>query len=83
MSDVPVQMPKLTMAAIEGTFMEWLVEDGQPVARDQPIYVVETDKVETEVPSPASGVLRHGSVEPGTAYKVGTRLGTIEATPVQ
>jgi 2-oxoglutarate dehydrogenase E2 component (dihydrolipoamide succinyltransferase) len=79
MSDsVPVNMPKLTLAAIEATFVEWLVGDGERVVQDQPLYVVETDKVETEVPSPSSGVLRHGVAEDGATYPVATMLGLIE-----
>ena len=75
---VPVQMPKLTMAAIEGTFMEWLAHDGEHVVEEQPLYVVATDKVETEVMSPATGVLRHGDAEPEAVYPVGTQLAVIE-----
>jgi 2-oxoglutarate dehydrogenase E2 component (dihydrolipoamide succinyltransferase) len=71
-------MPKLTLAAIEATFVEWLVGDGERVVQDQPLYVVETDKVETEVPSPSSGVLRHGVAEDGETYPVATMLGLIE-----
>jgi 2-oxoglutarate dehydrogenase E2 component (dihydrolipoamide succinyltransferase) len=76
---VPVQMPKLTMAAVEGTFVQWLVDDGESVVAEQPLYLVETDKVETEVPSPASGVLRHGAAEADEVYPVGAQLGLIEA----
>ena len=75
---VPVKMPKLSMAAVDGTFVSWLVDDGATVLAEQPIYVVATDKVETEVPSPASGVLRHGSAQADTAYPVGAELATIE-----
>jgi 2-oxoglutarate dehydrogenase E2 component (dihydrolipoamide succinyltransferase) len=79
MSDsVPVNLPKLTLAAIEATFIEWLVGDGEHVVQDQPLYVVETDKVETEVPSPSSGILRHGIAEEGETYSVATQLGLIE-----
>jgi 2-oxoglutarate dehydrogenase E2 component (dihydrolipoamide succinyltransferase) len=78
MSSVAVQMPKLTMAALDGTFIEWLVGDGEHVVEEQPIYLVGTDKVETEVLSPATGVLRHGSVEPEAVYPVGTELAVIE-----
>jgi 2-oxoglutarate dehydrogenase E2 component (dihydrolipoamide succinyltransferase) len=73
-----VRMPKLTMAAIEATFVEWLVADGEPVVEEQPLYIVATDKVETEVPSPAAGVLRHGIAEPEAVYPVGTELAVIE-----
>ncbi|MEU9272618.1 biotin/lipoyl-containing protein [Streptomyces sp. NPDC048251] len=75
---VPVKMPKLTMAATEATFIEWMVEDGAPVSEGDPIYTVATDKVETEVESPASGTLRHGDAEGEVDYEVGTQLGTIE-----
>ncbi|GAA3385008.1 biotin/lipoyl-containing protein [Cryptosporangium minutisporangium] len=75
---VPVQVPKLTMATTEVTFLEWLVEDGQPVEEEQPIYVVATDKVENEVAAPASGILRHGTAEPEEVYPVGTEIAAIE-----
>jgi pyruvate/2-oxoglutarate dehydrogenase complex dihydrolipoamide acyltransferase (E2) component len=75
---VSVQMPKLTMATVEATFIEWLVDDGETVAEEQPIYSVATDKVETEVVAPAGGVLRHGEAVPETVYSVGTELARIE-----
>lgn len=75
---VPVQMPKLTMAAVDATFVEWLVADGESVAAEQPLYMVASDKAEAEVPSPAGGVLRHGEAEREVVYPVGTTLGVIE-----
>jgi pyruvate/2-oxoglutarate dehydrogenase complex dihydrolipoamide acyltransferase (E2) component len=78
MASIPVRLPKLTMAATEGTFVDWLVADGARVVEDQPLYVLETDKVEVEVASPAAGVLRHGSVEAGQTYPVGTQVAAIE-----
>ena len=66
------------MATTEVTFLEWLVEDGQPVEEEQPLYVVATDKVENEVAAPASGILRHGTAEPEEVYPVGTVIATIE-----
>lgn len=75
---VPVQVPKLTMAAVEAVFLGWLVEDGATVEAQQPIYTVATDKVEVEVEAPASGVLRHGDVEEDEDYVVGHELGVIE-----
>jgi pyruvate/2-oxoglutarate dehydrogenase complex dihydrolipoamide acyltransferase (E2) component len=77
---VPVLLPKLTMAATEGTFVEWLVGDGEAVVEDQPLYVMSTDKVDTEVASPATGILWHGFIEPGDIYPVGTELALIEPT---
>ena len=78
MTSVPVQMPKLTMNAIEATFVEWLVADGASVEEDEALYVVATDKVETEVLAPASGVLRHGAAQADVAYAIGTELAVIE-----
>jgi pyruvate/2-oxoglutarate dehydrogenase complex dihydrolipoamide acyltransferase (E2) component len=77
---VPVRMPKMTLAAVEGTFLEWLVEDGQRVVEDEPLYTVETEKVEAEVPSPATGVLRYGAAERDVVYEVGTQLAVIEVS---
>ena len=56
--DIPLRLPKLAMAMTEGTLVEWLVSDGDDVVDGQPIYVVETDKVETEVPAGRRG---HGA----------------------
>jgi pyruvate/2-oxoglutarate/acetoin dehydrogenase E1 component/biotin carboxyl carrier protein len=75
---VSVQVPKLTMAAVEAVFLGWLVEDGAQVTAQQPIYTVATDKVEVEVESPAAGILRHGDVEEDEDYLVGHELGVIE-----
>jgi len=65
------------MAMTEATFVEWLVDDGAVVADGQPLYSVETDKVESEVPSPAAGTL-HQAAEPGEVYPVGTEIGTLD-----
>jgi 2-oxoglutarate dehydrogenase E2 component (dihydrolipoamide succinyltransferase) len=77
---VPVRMPKLTMAAIEATFIAWLVADGADVVTEQPLYTVSSDKTESEIPSPASGVLRHGKAEADEVYPVGAMLGAIEVS---
>ena len=73
-----MQVPKLSMAAVDATFVEWLVGDGETVAREQPIYLVATEKVEVEVPSPAAGILRYGLAEPDVEYPIGTELAVIE-----
>ena len=61
----------------EGTLQEWLVEDGAAVNEGDPLYVLETDKVENEVTAPAAGVLRQSGV-PGETYAVGAEIGQIE-----
>jgi 2-oxoglutarate dehydrogenase E2 component (dihydrolipoamide succinyltransferase) len=79
MSDtVPVRVPKVTMAAVDATFLGWLVDDGKQVEELQPIYAIATDKVEVEVESPAAGILRHGEAETDADYPVGTEVGLIE-----
>lgn len=60
----------------EATILEWLVADGGTVERGQPLYILETDKVETEIESPAAGCLRHVG-ETGVIYPVGTLIGEI------
>lgn len=50
-------IPKMGMSATSGTITEWLVEDGGRVEKGQPLYVISTDKVDSEVESPAAGFL--------------------------
>ena len=63
-------MPKLGMEMSEGTVAGWLAEEGQAVSTGDPVYVIETDKVEHEVEAPADGVLRR-LVPTGTTVAVG------------
>jgi pyruvate/2-oxoglutarate dehydrogenase complex dihydrolipoamide acyltransferase (E2) component len=70
-------MPKLALAMTEGTLVDWLVRDGETVRDGQALYVVETDKVETEVPSAANGVV-HPTAAAGGTYPVGAELGWID-----
>jgi pyruvate/2-oxoglutarate dehydrogenase complex dihydrolipoamide acyltransferase (E2) component len=74
---VPLRMPKLSMATTEATLVEWLVADGATVADGQALYLVETEKVETEVPGGVAGVI-HCTGEPGVVYQVGAEVGTID-----
>jgi len=75
--NAPLRMPKLALAMTEGTLVDWLVGDGDVVSDGQALYVVETDKVETEVPAAASGVV-HPSAPAGGTYPVGAELGWID-----
>lgn len=70
-------MPKLGMEMTEGLLARWIADDGRPVEKDQPIYEVETEKVETEIGSPASGILRQVALA-GKTYSVGELLGNLE-----
>jgi pyruvate/2-oxoglutarate dehydrogenase complex dihydrolipoamide acyltransferase (E2) component len=70
-------MPKLALAMTEGTLVDWLVHDGETVTDGQALYVVETDKVETEVPAATGGVV-HPTAPVGEVYPVGAELGWID-----
>ncbi|MCV7194483.1 biotin-requiring enzyme family protein [Mycolicibacterium brumae] len=72
-----IRMPKLNVTMTEGTFSGWLAPDGAQVDEGEDLYTVGTDKVETDIPSPCAGVLRHGDVADGETYPVGTVLGTV------
>ena len=54
---VDVVMPQMGVSVSEGTITKWLKSEGDPVAADEPLLEISTDKVDTEVPAPASGVL--------------------------
>jgi pyruvate/2-oxoglutarate dehydrogenase complex dihydrolipoamide acyltransferase (E2) component len=71
-----LNIPKLGMAVTEGTLVEWLVADGSAVSMGDPVYVLETDKVENEIEAPASGTLRCLGA-PGETYPVGHNIGEI------
>ena len=61
----------------EGTLVEWLVADGDPVTPGEELYRIETDKVENEIEAPVAGVV-HITGEEGETYEVGTLIGTID-----
>src|SRR4051812_46714875 len=72
-----VSMPKLGESVTEGTLSRWLIEVGAPVAFDDPLFEVSTDKVDSEIPSPYDGVLLEVLVAPGDTVPVGTTLARI------
>ena len=74
---VPINVPKLGVSMTEGTIIEWLVADGQQVDASQPIYRLETDKVENDVEAPVAGTVRITG-EVGEIYAVGETIGEIE-----
>jgi 2-oxoglutarate dehydrogenase E2 component (dihydrolipoamide succinyltransferase) len=72
-----VIMPQLGESVVEGTVSKWLKHEGDRVMEFDPIMEVNTDKVDTEIPSPASGVLLKVLVPEGTTVKAGTLLAII------
>jgi 2-oxoglutarate dehydrogenase E1 component len=76
---VQITMPQMGESVTEGTVLGWLKQAGDQVERDEPLVEVSTDKVDTEIPAPASGVLTKILVEPDQTVEVGAVLGEIEA----
>jgi pyruvate dehydrogenase E2 component (dihydrolipoamide acetyltransferase) len=74
-----ITMPQLGETVTEGTITRWLKQVGEPVAEDEVIFEVSTDKVDSEVPSPTSGYLAEILVPEGETVDVGTRLAVITA----
>jgi 2-oxoglutarate dehydrogenase E2 component (dihydrolipoamide succinyltransferase) len=75
---VTVAMPQLGESVTEGTVTRWLKKEGDRVEVDEPLLEVSTDKVDTEIPSPASGILRGITVAEDETVAVGAQLATIE-----
>jgi 2-oxoglutarate dehydrogenase E2 component (dihydrolipoamide succinyltransferase) len=73
-----IKMPQLGETIVEGTILKWLKAEGEPVERDEPLFEISTDKVDTEVPSPISGVVTRIMVEEGATVPVGTDLAEVE-----
>jgi 2-oxoglutarate dehydrogenase E2 component (dihydrolipoamide succinyltransferase) len=72
-----VKMPQLGETVVEGTILKWLKQEGEEVAQDEPLFEISTDKVDTEVPSPAAGTLARILVPEGQTVSVGTELAEI------
>ena len=75
---VSVSMPQLGESVTEGTVTRWLKKEGERVEVDEPLLEVSTDKVDTEIPSPASGILRAIAVDEDETVAVGAQLAVIE-----
>lgn len=74
---IDVVMPQMGVSVSEGTITKWLKQQGEQVEADEPLLEISTDKVDTEVPSPGSGVLTEILVEEGQTVDVGTKLAVI------
>jgi pyruvate dehydrogenase E2 component (dihydrolipoyllysine-residue acetyltransferase) len=72
-----IVMPQMGESIFEGTITKWLKKPGDKVQRDEPLFEISTDKVDAEIPAPASGVLRDIKVSEGNTVQVNTVVGTI------
>jgi 2-oxoglutarate dehydrogenase E2 component (dihydrolipoamide succinyltransferase) len=75
---IGVELPALGESVVEGTVARWLVKEGERVERDQPLVEITTDKVDAEIPAPATGVLEKILVAEGQTVPVGTELARID-----
>src|SRR5947209_12825541 len=75
---IDVVMPQMGESIVEGTLTKWLKKKGDRVERDEPLFEISTDKVDTEIPAPAAGVLSEVLVEEGKTVAISTIVGKID-----
>ena len=73
-----VVMPQMGESIVEGTLTKWLKKPGERVERDEPLFEISTDKVDTEIPSPAAGTLSEVLVEEGKTVGINTVVARID-----
>src|SRR5262245_61316925 len=76
---VEVVMPQMGESIFEGTITKWLKKPGDRVQRDEPLLEISTDKVDAEIQSPASGVLKEIKVNEGQTVPIRTAVGLVDA----
>src|SRR5690242_18212520 len=74
---IEVVMPQMGVSVSEGTVTKWLRNEGEAIEADEPLLEISTDKVDTEVPSPGTGVVQKILVQEGETVEVGTKLAVI------
>jgi pyruvate/2-oxoglutarate dehydrogenase complex dihydrolipoamide acyltransferase (E2) component len=75
-----VTLPSLGESVTEGIITQWFKKVGDTVARDEPLFEVSTDKVDSEMPSPAAGILTQILAEEGDTVETGSRVAVIDET---
>src|SRR5579884_635775 len=75
---IDVVMPQMGESIVEGTLTKWLKKPGERVERDEPLFEISTDKVDTEIPAPAAGILKEVLVEEGKTVGINTVVGRID-----
>src|ERR1700719_2823079 len=74
---IDVEMPQMGESIVEGPLTKWLKKAGDKVERDEPLFEISTDKVDTEIPAPAAGTLSEILVEEGKTVGINTVVGRI------
>jgi len=77
MADTKVIMPQMGESIFEGTITKWLKKAGDRVERDEPLFEISTDKVDSEIPAPASGVVQEILVKEGQTVHINTVVAVI------
>src|SRR6059036_207044 len=77
MAETIVIMPQMGESIFEGTITKWLKKEGEKVQRDEPLFEISTDKIDTEIPSPASGTLQKILVKEGQTVQINTVVAVI------
>ena len=77
---IDVVMPQMGESIVEGTLTRWLKKAGERVERDEPLFEISTDKVDTEIPAPAAGTLSQVLVEEGKTVGINTVVARIDET---
>src|SRR5436309_11483325 len=72
-------MPQMGESIAEGTVTKWMKNVGDRVQRDEPLFEISTDKVDAEIPAPATGVLKEIRVQPGATVPINTVVAVIAA----
>ena len=76
---IDVVMPKMGESITEGTILEWYKKVGEPIEKDETLLEIGTDKVDSEIPSPASGVIEEILAEPNDVIDVGNVIARINS----
>ena len=74
---VTIVVPQLGESVVEGTIGKWLKKVGDPIAKDEPVVEIITDKINIELPAPSAGTLGQIAVAEGVVAQVGDTLGVI------
>src|SRR5438046_3557598 len=77
MAETQVKMPQMGESIFEGTVTKWLKKKGDKVQRDEPLFEISTDKIDTEIPAPASGILQDILVKEGQTVQINTVVAVI------